>query len=64
MPSSTDESRRQPDMIRSVAENAGRDADEVKYLSFATFGLGATEQEAVERRTALDPGCPRNEQPE
>jgi FMN-dependent oxidoreductase (nitrilotriacetate monooxygenase family) len=54
MPSTIDDSRRQRDMIRSVAENAGRHADEVKYLSFATFGLGATEQEAVERRMALE----------
>ena len=54
MPSSIDDSRRQRDMIRSVTEAAGRDADEVKYLSFATFGLGATEQEAVERRITLE----------
>ena len=54
MPSSIEDSRRQRDMIRAVTEAAGRDADEVKYLSFATFGLGATEQEAVERRMALE----------
>jgi len=53
-PSSFDESRAQRDMMRSVTEAAGRNADEVKYLSFVTFGLGATEQEAVERRMALE----------
>lgn len=54
MPSSIDDSRRQRDMIRSVTEAAGRDADEVKYLPFIAFGLGATEQEAVQRRIALE----------
>ncbi|WP_146234189.1 NtaA/DmoA family FMN-dependent monooxygenase [Curtobacterium sp. MCPF17_046] len=54
MPSSIEESRSQRDMMRSVTEAAGRDADEVKYLSFATFGLGPTENEAVKRRMALE----------
>ena len=54
MPSSIEESRSQRDTMRSITEAAGRDADEVKYLSFATFGLGATEQEAIERRMALE----------
>lgn len=53
-PTSSDDSRAQRDMIRSVTENAGRNADEVKYLAFVTFGLGATQQEAVERRMALE----------
>jgi FMN-dependent oxidoreductase (nitrilotriacetate monooxygenase family) len=54
MPSSIEESRSQRDLMRSITKEAGRDADEVKYLSFATFGLGATEQEAIERRMALE----------
>jgi FMN-dependent oxidoreductase (nitrilotriacetate monooxygenase family) len=54
MPSSIDDSRQQRNLIRSMTEAAGRDADEVKYLSFITFGLGATEQEAVRRRMALE----------
>lgn len=53
-PSSLEESRAQRDMMRSVTEAAGRDADEVKYLAFVSFGLGATQQEAVERRMALE----------
>jgi FMN-dependent oxidoreductase (nitrilotriacetate monooxygenase family) len=54
MPSSIDDSRHQRNTIRSMTEAAGRDADEVKYLSFITFGLGATEHEAVRRRMALE----------
>jgi FMN-dependent oxidoreductase (nitrilotriacetate monooxygenase family) len=54
MPSTMDESRAQRDMIRSVTESAGRSADEVKFLSFIGFGLGVTQQEAVERRMALE----------
>jgi FMN-dependent oxidoreductase (nitrilotriacetate monooxygenase family) len=54
MPSTMDESRAQRDMIRSMTESAGRSANEVKFLSFIGFGLGATQQEAVERRMALE----------
>ena len=54
MPSTIEEGRAQRDTIRSLAEAAGRTADEVKFLPFVTFALGATQQEAVERRMALD----------
>lgn len=54
MPSTMDESRAQRDMMRSTTQAAGRSADEVKFLSFVSFGLGATEQEAVERRMVLE----------
>lgn len=54
MPASMEESRAQRNMIRSVTESAGRSADEVKFLPFVSFGLGATQQEAVERRMALE----------
>ena len=54
MPSSMEESRAQRNMIRSVTEGAGRSADEVKFLPFVSFGLGATQEEAVERRMALE----------
>jgi FMN-dependent oxidoreductase (nitrilotriacetate monooxygenase family) len=53
-PMSMDDSRAQRNMMRSVTEAAGRSADEVKYLSFITYGLGATQQEAIERRMALE----------
>ena len=54
MPPTMDEARAQRDTIRAVTETAGRSADEVKLLSFVSFGLGATQQEAVERRMALE----------
>lgn len=54
MPSTMDASRAQRDMIRSVTEDAGRHADEVKFLPFVSFGLGTTQQEAVERRMVLE----------
>lgn len=54
MPSTIEEGRAQRDQIRSLAESAGRTADEVKVLAFVTLGLGPTEQEAVERRMALE----------
>lgn len=54
MPSTMKESRAQRDMIRETTVAAGRGADEVKLLSFVSFGLGATQREAVERRMALE----------
>ena len=54
MPSTMDDARAQRDIVRSVTEQAGRKADEVKLLSFVTFGLGSTQQEAVERRMTLE----------
>lgn len=54
MPSTLDDSRAQRDMMRAIAEAAGRAADEVKFLPFVSFGLGATHQEAVARRMALE----------
>ncbi|MHA7279847.1 NtaA/DmoA family FMN-dependent monooxygenase [Arthrobacter sp. MDT2-2] len=53
-PYSMADARSQRDIIRSVTENTGRNPDEAKYLSFVGFGLGATQQEAVERRMALE----------
>lgn len=54
MPQSKDESRRQRSMIRSITEQNGRHADEVKLVSFLSFGLGATQEEAVRRRMVLE----------
>lgn len=53
-PQTLEAARTQRDMIRSVTEQAGRNADEVKLLSFVSFGLGKTKQEAVERRMVLE----------
>ena len=63
MPSSMEESRAQRNMIRSVTEGAGRSADEVKFLPFVSFGLGATQEEAVERRMALENAVSRSAWP-
>lgn len=54
MPPTIEAGRSQRQLIRSVAEQAGRDADEVKLLPFIEFGLGRTKQEAVERRMVLE----------
>lgn len=54
MPSTLEESRAQRDYLRAAANEAGRDPDEVKFLSFVTFGLGAPHEEAVARRRALE----------
>jgi len=54
MPPSIEQGKAQRDMMRSVAVDAGRRADEVKLLAFVTVGVGATVQEAVERRMVLE----------
>jgi FMN-dependent oxidoreductase (nitrilotriacetate monooxygenase family) len=53
-PTSIAAGRSQRSTIRSVTEQAGRSADDVKLLSFVSFGLGKTKQEAIERRLALE----------
>src|SRR3712207_6369156 len=54
MPPTIEIGRSQRAMIRSVTEQAGRSAEEVKFQSFVSFGLGKTKQEAVERRMVLE----------
>ncbi|MEW1835974.1 NtaA/DmoA family FMN-dependent monooxygenase [Microbacterium sp. NPDC079995] len=54
MPSTIEEGRRQRALIRSLAEQAGRDPDEMKYLPFVSFGLGATPEAAVARRRTME----------
>ena len=54
MPPTIEIGRSQRAMIRSVTEQAGRSAEEVKFLSFVSFGLGKTKQDAVERRMVLE----------
>jgi len=53
-PGSMEQAVGQRDMIRALAVEAGREADEVKYLSFLAVGIGATLQEAVQRRMVLE----------
>lgn len=54
MPSSIEESRSQREMIRSLAVAAGRDPDEIKFMPFVTFGLGASADDAYRRRRILE----------
>ena len=37
-----------------MAVEAGRTADEVKFLPFVSFGVGATQEQAVQRRMVLE----------
>jgi len=41
-------------MMRSLTVEAGREADEVKFLSFISISVGATLEEAVRRRIVLE----------
>jgi len=54
MPPTIEMGRSQRATMRGLAEQAGRSAEEVKFLSFVSFGLGRTKQEAVGRRMALE----------
>jgi FMN-dependent oxidoreductase (nitrilotriacetate monooxygenase family) len=54
MPSTMEAARSQRATIRSAAEQIGRSPDEVKFLSFVTFGLGESKKDAVERRMILE----------
>ncbi|WP_258725836.1 NtaA/DmoA family FMN-dependent monooxygenase [Cellulomonas sp. NS3] len=53
-PSSIQQGKAQRDMMRALAVEAGRDADEVKFLAFAFVTVGATLQEAAQRRMGLE----------
>jgi len=54
MPNTIEDSRKHREIIRQAAAQAGRDPDEIKYVPFMAFGLGATKREALDRRRALD----------
>ena len=54
MPASIEDGKAQRDIMRSMAVEAGRTADEVKFLPFVSFGVGATQEEAVQRRMVLE----------
>ncbi|MBJ7483870.1 NtaA/DmoA family FMN-dependent monooxygenase [Brevundimonas sp.] len=54
MPRTIEESRTQRDIVRTSAVRAGRDADEMKFVPFMSFGLGATKRQALDRRRTLD----------
>ncbi|ETD33284.1 NtaA/DmoA family FMN-dependent monooxygenase [Williamsia sp. D3] len=54
MPMTIKDSRAQRETIRQAAADAGRNPDDVKYVPFAMFGLGATVRDALDRRRAMD----------
>ncbi|AFR49688.1 Coenzyme F420-dependent N5,N10-methylene tetrahydromethanopterin reductase-related flavin- dependent oxidoreductase [Gordonia sp. KTR9] len=54
MPLTIEDSRAQREMTRRAAVEAGRDADDVKFVAFASFSLGESVREALDRRRALD----------
>lgn len=49
-----EQSKSYREMMRSMTVEAGRDADEVKFLSFFAITVGATLEEAVRRRMVLE----------
>ncbi|WP_369138019.1 NtaA/DmoA family FMN-dependent monooxygenase [Modestobacter versicolor] len=51
---SMEEAKAQRAMMRSMTVDAGRDADEVKFLNFFALTVGTTLQEAVQRRMVLE----------
>ncbi|MEV5357043.1 LLM class flavin-dependent oxidoreductase [Streptomyces sp. NPDC052693] len=52
--SSMEDAKAQRAMMRPMTVEAGREADEVKFLSFFALTVGTTLQEAVERRRVLE----------
>ena len=54
MPSSIEESLAQRQMVRQAAVQAGRDAEEIKFIAFAGFTVGDSERQALDARRALD----------
>lgn len=54
MPPSLEEGRKQVQIIRSAARQAGRSEEDIKLLPFISISLGATRREALDRRLALE----------
>ncbi|MDD7928684.1 NtaA/DmoA family FMN-dependent monooxygenase [Microbacterium thalli] len=54
MPSSIEEGRSQREMVRRAVTQAGRNPEEVRFIAFAGFTVGASEREALDMRLALD----------
>ena len=53
-PSSIEESSALRNSVRNAAEQAGRNPDEVKLITFAGFTIGETKREALDKRAAID----------
>ncbi|HUD94717.1 NtaA/DmoA family FMN-dependent monooxygenase [Sphingobium sp.] len=54
MPMTMEESRQQREIVHASAIQAGRSADDIRFVPFIGFGLGATKREALDRRRALE----------
>lgn len=54
MPRTPVEGRQQVELLRGLAQQAGRRGDEIKNLPFLQVSLGLTEQDAAEHRVKLD----------
>lgn len=56
MPETIAEGVAQRDTLAQAVRAAGRDPEAVKFLAFATFSIGATVREALDRRRVMDEG--------
>ena len=54
MPNSIEEGRAMRHTVREAAAQAGRDPEEIKFVAFVGYTVGATEREALDARRALD----------
>jgi FMN-dependent oxidoreductase (nitrilotriacetate monooxygenase family) len=54
MPHSVEESRAQRESARRAVALAGRDPEDIKFMSFVGFTVGETERQALDKRRALD----------
>ncbi|MBB5695411.1 FMN-dependent oxidoreductase (nitrilotriacetate monooxygenase family) [Roseomonas pecuniae] len=54
MPMTMEESRTQRQIVHRSAIQAGRTADDIRFVPFIGFGLGASKREALDRRRVLE----------
>ena len=54
MPNTIEESVHLREIFRSAAQEAGRNADDIKFMVFFTFGIGKTHREALNRRREME----------
>lgn len=54
MPNTIAESVHLREIFRSAAKEAGRNADDIKFMVFFTFGLGKTTRDALNRRREME----------
>lgn len=54
MPNTIEESVHLREIFRSAAQEAERNADDIKFMVFFTFGIGKTHREALNRRREME----------